>query len=102
MNPDQILESVLGALNDALARDPEAVNALMQHSVRCNAALGDHPTVQCLTWSNMVAGEEEKLSVRALGLINGIVEPLCGQRVMAVHVGDTDQIAFFARYLGLD
>lgn len=95
---DEILESVIQTLNEALKADPEATNALMTHAVPCNQALADHPTIQVIDDSTP-GGHPE---VRALGLINGIVEPLCGKRLMAVYEGDSDRIAFFARYLGLD
>lgn len=66
---DQILE----ILNQALELDRAAVSALMFNRTPCNRALTDHPTIQ--------TGEKD---VGPMGLINGFVEPLFGNKIMFV------------------
>ena len=44
---DEIIETALRVLNEALAADPVAINELIQHRVVVTSpALIDHPTIQ--------------------------------------------------------
>ena len=64
---DEIIETALRVLNEALAADPVAINELIQHRVVVTSpALIDHPTVQ----SGEINGE---ILTGPLGLINGIL-----------------------------
>lgn len=76
---EQMMETILGTLNEALDLDRAAISALLLHRQPCNQALTDHPTIQTT--------EED---VGALGLINGIVERLTGKRI-AMVVDDDPQ-----------
>ncbi len=51
-------------LNDALARDPEAITQLVNLRIPCNAELAAHPLVQ-------VAAYDGETRIGVLGLING-------------------------------
>ena len=64
---DEIIQTALRVLNEALAADPLAINELIQHRVVVTSAdLIGHPTIQ--------SGEiEGKVRTSALGLINGIL-----------------------------
>ncbi|MEQ8666946.1 MAG: hypothetical protein RIC16_14595 [Rhodospirillales bacterium] len=56
----------LAVLNDALARDPEAITQLINLRVPCRKKLGDHPTIRIALY-----GDEYRVGI--LGLINGIL-----------------------------
>ena len=51
-------------LNDALARDPEAITGLVNMRVNCNDALAAHPTIQVNRY-----GDVHRIGI--LGLLNG-------------------------------
>lgn len=57
-------------LNEAYARDPAAIHALLCNHVPCNAALVDDPHVACLP--NGVTPQAH-FTVGMLGVINGIL-----------------------------
>ena len=59
---------VVAFLNDLLALDREAVEALVRHRVPCNQALTEHPTVQV----GPIA-ENGQNHVGLLGLLNGLI-----------------------------
>ncbi|HEV8702573.1 MAG TPA: hypothetical protein VGV60_14970 [Candidatus Polarisedimenticolia bacterium] len=68
-------QDVVDLLNDASTKDAKAVRALIAARVECNAALGEHPTIQTgkiggrrLSRSTGVGGYE----VGLLGILNGI------------------------------
>lgn len=67
------LQQVVDVLNEILAADPRAVHLLIEHRVRCNRALADHPTVQ--VGITCYAESEATYEVGLLGIINGI----CGR-----------------------
>ncbi len=56
-----MIEEAIQVLNEALALDPDAVNAIMLRRVPCNEKISDHPTIQ--------VGNGD---MSALGLINGL------------------------------
>lgn len=80
------IQAAVDALNDAFKRDPVAVENLIRHRVDCNQQLADHPTVQVRAYPG-ISEAVDSYSVSALGLLNGILEPLTGQRV-AIMVED--------------
>jgi hypothetical protein len=63
---EALARRVLDLLNEVHALDPAAVNALVNHRVPCNAALVDHPTVQC-------GKSADSFTVGLIGLLNGLV-----------------------------
>ena len=75
------IDKVLEVLNSALAADAAAIHALMINRVPCNQALLDHPSV-CVDSVSALGGVLHV--VGALGLLNGVVEPLTGERVAMV------------------
>lgn len=98
MTADQILASTLETLNGALALDPEAIDRLMSRESSVNEALDQHPTIQTMEGET---GQYRGMPVvRPLGLINGILEPLCGARVAAVYddADGVEAITSFVRY----
>jgi hypothetical protein len=70
------IEKVVDVLNDALRRDGGAINALLSARIPCNESLADHPTI-------VVGGSDIAPNIGVLGLINGVIEPLTGDRVCA-------------------
>jgi hypothetical protein len=89
-----MISKVIDSLNAALKADPAAIQALVANRVPCNRALADHPTVQ--------VGEPapDIFMVGALGLINGVVEPLTGDRVAVALSDDGDgRIVAFVKYV---
>ena len=72
----KIANTIIDILNDAMATDEDAMGRLMASQASCNQTMADHPTI--VVKDN---GQETFLTPR--GLINGIVEPLCGERIGA-------------------
>ena len=64
--PPTAIHDAIGVLNEALALDPIAINALFCAAAPVNEALADHPTIQVGGLGGTM------LVVRPLGLINGI------------------------------
>lgn len=65
MIDEELAARVIALLNEAFQRDPEAVAALVNNRVPCNAALAEHPTIQCGGGGTTVG---------LIGILNG----LCG------------------------
>lgn len=59
------VDDVIELLNDAFAKDPEAMCNLVIARVACNDGLADHPTIQVGKY-----GEEYKVGI--IGILNGI------------------------------
>lgn len=76
-----VMDSVINTLNEAFTADPLAMHSLTCNRVPCNEALADHPTVQVLSPPSMQGVSSTAAVVGMLGVINGIVEPLTGNRV---------------------
>lgn len=76
----QQMQTVIDTLNEALSLDPKAIQELLECNVDCNQGICDHPTIQV-----MERADRRRFSLRPLGLINGIIEPITGQRIMAVY-----------------
>lgn len=66
MTPKARAQQIVDDLNEALLLDPVAITELMTSRVRCNEALGGHPTIQ-------VGADGGELRLGPLGLINGLV-----------------------------
>lgn len=60
-NPELMIEF----LNEIVKTDGEALSKLMEHRVKCNTALADHPSVQVMGRKDLPP------VVGLLGLING-------------------------------
>jgi len=73
------IDTVINVLNRALKADPGAVREVFAHRTPCNKDLAHDPTVQVLQCC------DGDLTVGALGLINGIVEEMTGERVVAIY-----------------
>lgn len=92
------IKLVLDALNDAFKRDPAAVEKLFRHREECNRQLADHPTVQAKE-STIGRPPESFYSVSALGMLNGALEPLTGERI-AIVITDKDDPQGAGKMLG--
>lgn len=79
MNTD--IHTAVRVLNEAFVADPSAIHALLCNRVPCNLALADHPTVQ--VQANPVIEDGKTWTVGLIGMLNGVLEPLTGQRVAA-------------------
>ena len=60
-------EHMVSFLNEILATDPMAINALFSLRVSCNKELADHPTVQVGT-----IGKSNHYMVGLVGILNGM------------------------------
>lgn len=74
-------------LNEAFAKDPNAIHALIANRYPCNRALADDPhipvdTIPVVNW--------EYFQVGALGLINGILAANGMKQVAAKYSTDKD------------
>jgi hypothetical protein len=84
------IQAAVDALNDAFRRDRVAVENLIRHRVDCNHQLAEHPTVQVRAYPGL--GEAvDSYSASTLGLLNGVLEPLTGQRVAIVVEDETPE-----------
>ena len=83
----RLLGVVLATLNEAYKSDAAAIHALICNRVPCNKRLADHPTVQVEL--NAVASGKS-YAVGMLGVLNGVVEKLTGERV-AASFGEPDK-----------
>lgn len=72
------------ALNEAFARDPQAMHALLTNRIPCNRALADDPFV--VVEVNRVLDDAQ--TVGALGLVNGVLSAT-GQPLVAAKYSDT-------------
>lgn len=78
------LDTVLRVLNEAFAADPAALHALICHRVPCNGqGLLNHPSIPVDTVPVPFKDGVEIYSVSMLGVLNGVLEGLIGQRVAA-------------------
>jgi hypothetical protein len=87
----QVIRSIVNGLNEMLATDRDAIEALVEYRVGCNEAMSDHPTVQ--------VGDE---GLGMLGVINGLVGAIpSGPRkgwgyITAVYCDDGNLLRFEA------
>ncbi len=65
-----IARRIVELMNEALALDPGAVNALCGQRVDCNEEIGDHESIQVLLGQENEMGDG--LQVGLLGILNGI------------------------------
>ncbi len=78
-------EAFLCTLNGAFVADPATIHALVCVHVPCNLALADDPFVQVC--ENESCGG---YNVGVLGILNGILEPLTGERIAFAWDDDKD------------
>lgn len=82
------IDIVVNTLNEALKGDPEALTDLLNFNVPCNQSLANHPTVQVYDIGN------NQYAVSVLGLLNGVVEVLTGERIAAIYDEEEKLISF--------
>lgn len=86
-------DDVVALLNEAFSLDPAAVQALVDHRVPCNKALGDHPTIQvgiAANWRKRRPNDhnlpdDAEYTVGLLGLLNGIFGKPEGGPIAAIY-----------------
>ncbi len=90
MNRTLALQAV-NLLNEAMGLDPVAIEALIEQRVPCNQALGDHPTIQCLS------EQPDECLLGMLGILNGIcgVDEKGWGPIAAVYDDDTKRLLRF-------
>jgi hypothetical protein len=81
--PTPTIDTAIRVLNDAFRADPVAIATLLSVRIPCNELLAEHSTIQ--VQSQWIMGNAFYPTVSALGLINGIVEEMTGQRVAAKY-----------------
>lgn len=94
--PVPTIETAVRVLNEALKADQLAITRLINHREACNDALADHPTVQVSSVLNPGAGWQT--NVGALGILNGVLEAMTGERVMAVYDDSGSEVVEFRVY----
>lgn len=82
-----ILETAVALLNEACRLDQSAMQQLAAHRIKCNEQLANHETIQ-------VTSERE---LGFIGLINGIIERLTGERIAAIY-DDREKLLKFAAF----
>lgn len=80
-----VISTALSVLSEAFKADPAAMHALVCNRVPCNPELADHPTIQVEeTPVYDPTFDTTHCSVGLLGIINGILEPITGQKISTV------------------
>lgn len=87
---EKAIDRVLSVLNTALKMDYEAICSLVELRVPCNEELANHPTIQ-------VSADGKQTKVGLVGVLNGVIEPLTGERI-AYEFDDTNKILRFVAY----
>lgn len=64
------IDEVIEIMNEAVARDRKAINALVNQRIECNTYLADHPTIQVRAGKAINGGAI--YSVGLLGILNGL------------------------------
>lgn len=82
-----MIEKAIEALNAAFAADPKAMREIFAWSTGCNKTLADHPTVQ-------VGDREGEYYVRVIGILNGVIEPITGERIAMLYDDDKNFVGF--------
>jgi len=88
----ELFNRVVEILNGAVASDSKAMQELVGTRVECNESLALHPTVQVLRDE-----KEGKDYVGLVGVLNGIIEPLLGQRI-AYQTNEFKKLLKFCPY----
>jgi hypothetical protein len=84
------IERAVNILNQAYRADPEAISKMFAQRYSCNDNLADHPTIE-------VAGGDDAPHVGVIGIINGIVADITGEKVAVIY--DERGLAGFTVYL---
>lgn len=91
------MKRVLEVLNSAFQADPETMSRILTLRMRCDAALIDHPGV--FVCEESAKGPYHRASLTPLGVLNGIMETLFGQRI--AYAEDTEgRVSGFCAYTG--
>lgn len=90
-----LVDHIIGLMNDLLDRDPKAITALTETRVYCNEAVADHPTVQ-------VVMDKGKSTVGLMGVLNGLCGTMPdGSGYIAAEVGDDGRVSRYVRMDGV-
>lgn len=83
VNRQAVTDCVIDLLNHAIVCDPKAVHELLQRRVPCTEQMANHPTIQVLCEDD---GSNPRVGM--LGIINGFLERLTGERIAVSYLGD--------------
>lgn len=88
------VEDAIILLNEALAADQEAINALYRSKVSCNETLANHPTIQ------IGVRPDNNYVVGLLGIMNGLfgIDDKGYGAIVAIIDDDTGKITSFKKY----
>lgn len=89
---EEIIETVIRVLSEALAADSHALNDLLSNRVTCNMNMANHPHIV-----TSKVGITPSLST--FGLINGIISALTGSRIAMVIPDDHGSPIGFTQYV---
>jgi hypothetical protein len=81
-------------LNEAYRADPVAIDDLVNSRVRCHEDLAEHPTIQVVVQKS---GPDELYYVGFLGILNGILESLNGDKIAAMF-NENEQVVGFTLF----
>jgi hypothetical protein len=92
-------DDAIRLLNEALALDPDTMNAMFAPRWYCNKALADHPTIQ--VWAHPPDGGLPTYMVGLIGLLNGIFvhDEATGLGAIAININDESRkLVGFSRF----
>lgn len=85
-----LLDTAIEVMNQFFKADPEGCTKLVDHRVKTTQAVCEHKTIQVSQ-----VGDSPKVGV--LGIINGILEAHCGERLAGIF-DDNGKLSGFIRY----
>lgn len=83
-----ITDAFLDLLNEAVKLDSTAMQNLFANRTEVNDAIANHPTIQ--------VRDGKPCTMSVVGLLNGILTPLNGERIAAIYTDD--KLIGFTRY----
>lgn len=97
MTPTPTIDTAVRILNEALRDDRAAITALAAHREPCTFQLEAHPTIQVIRPEH-ADGRRGGAEVGLLGILNGVLEAMTGQRVAAVYDDSGSKVVEFRVY----
>ena len=96
LSVNKLVGSILKSLDMGLARDKEAMTKLLLTEFPCDIRLASDPVLPFHKIFDYNAANFR--TVTALGLLNCILEPLTGYRIIAVRFSGEPIVQFFELY----
>lgn len=91
MDTQENAQAIVDLLNELIAADPVAAQAVYSRGVPCNRAVADHPR---FIVNPITSGRTSRSEIRILGILNGLFSE--AHRIAAVIDDDTGKLERFS------